>query len=549
MAHQRKPRRCLSLVEKKTVLDDLAAGKPVVDVAGKLGISKSQVDTIRKNADSLKRTISKGDIPGSSKVSTNISRYPSIDKAVFQWFRSIRAFKGSRKPLPVSRSMLKARAALEAKRLRVVNFCASDGWLFRWRWRFNVTVSARLHGEAADVDLVAAECEMHKLRTELAQYSISNIFNMDETGLFYRAIPNRSYLCEGDACQTGRGSKAIKAKERLTVILCVNATGSCKMTQVVIGSAKQPRCFKKTPSCLPYYFQPNAWNDTANYNKWWNEVFLPSIRKHTHDPVAFLIDGFSGHDKNCVDPLGQVRVFRFPPNITSVFQPLDQGIIAALKTGYKSRLLLKVVETAESYAGLQVMARQLPNGCAGLQYGSPAHVGDAVMILKEEWDSITPSTIAACWAHSRCLPLLSTSELGADAQDYTRKVELETVREMCSMLSNVSLTNPSVVDMLADVGLNVVIAAAHKVHDKASRILLEWLCLEEESMIDVEDEGEQSENSEVVEESADPVQLLSEVLPLAERLHAIGAKLNDACLMDLARQVCTRVKHVTSATQ
>ena len=272
MAHQRKPRRCLSLVEKKTVLDDLAAGKPVVDVAGKLGISKSQVYTIRKNADSLKRTISKGDIPGSSKVSTNRSRYPSIDKAVFQWFRSIRAFKGSRKPLPVSRSMLKARAALEAKRLGVVNFCASDGWFFRWRWRFNVAVSARLHGEAADVDLVAAEREMHKLRTELAQYSISNIFNMDETGLFYRAIPNRRYLCEGDARQTGRGSKAIKAKERLTVILCVNATGSCKMTPVVIGSAKQPRCFKKTPSCLPYYFQPNAWNDTANYNKWWNEV-------------------------------------------------------------------------------------------------------------------------------------------------------------------------------------------------------------------------------------------------------------------------------------
>ena len=86
MAHQRKPRRCLSLVEKKTVLDDLTAGKPVVDVAGKLGISKSQVYTIRKNADSLKRTISKGDIPGSSKVSTNRSRYPSIDKGYFSGF-------------------------------------------------------------------------------------------------------------------------------------------------------------------------------------------------------------------------------------------------------------------------------------------------------------------------------------------------------------------------------------------------------------------------------------------------------------------------------
>lgn len=78
---------------------------------------------------------------------------------------------------------------------------------------------------------------------------------MDEAGLFYRAIPNRSYLAadEGDSRQVGRGCKSMKAKEHVTIILCVNSTGSCKMTPVVIGSAKNPRCFKQNPPCLPYF--------------------------------------------------------------------------------------------------------------------------------------------------------------------------------------------------------------------------------------------------------------------------------------------------------
>ena len=108
----------------------------------------------------------------------------------------------------------------------------------------------------------------------------------------------------------------MKAKDRITVIFCTNATGSCKMTPVVIGSAKSPRCFKDTPSCLPYFNQKNAWNDTHNYTKWWNEIFLPTIRKWTSQPVALLLDGFSGHSDSCTDPQKQVTVFKFPPNVT-----------------------------------------------------------------------------------------------------------------------------------------------------------------------------------------------------------------------------------------
>ena len=214
-----------------------------------------------------------------TKVTSSRAKYPAIDRAVYEWFHSIRTFSGDRKPLPDSGAMIKAQASFEAKRQGIAEFSESDGWFYNWRWRCNVSKSTRLHGEAADVDLDAAEQEMHVLRNEFTSYPASNVFNMDEAGLFYRAIPNRSYLAadEGDSRQVGRGRKSMKAQEHVTIVLCVNAIGTCKLTPVVIGSAKNPFCFKLNPPSLPYYHQPNAWNDTVNYNKWWDEVYLPAV--------------------------------------------------------------------------------------------------------------------------------------------------------------------------------------------------------------------------------------------------------------------------------
>ena len=53
---------------------------------------------------------------------------------------------------------------------------------------------------------------------------------MDEA----KAIPQYSYLLEseGDKRQHGRGTKKTKAKDRLTVILCTNTTGTVKVSAV-----------------------------------------------------------------------------------------------------------------------------------------------------------------------------------------------------------------------------------------------------------------------------------------------------------------------------
>ena len=94
------------------------------------------------------------------------------------------------------------------------------------------------------------------------------------------------------------------------------------------------------------------------------------------------MDSCAGHDKDCHDPDEQVEVFDFPPNTTSVYQPLDQGIIGTIKTRYKSRMLAKLVDSLANYDDNQEKASRMKNGTKGLEVGYPAHVLDAAVIVK-----------------------------------------------------------------------------------------------------------------------------------------------------------------------
>ena len=60
-------------------------------------------------------------------------------------------------------------------------------------------------------------------------YAPENIFNTDETGLFFRALPTKSMVAKGDSCKGGK-----VAKERVTVLLCCSAKGE-KIQPLVIG--------------------------------------------------------------------------------------------------------------------------------------------------------------------------------------------------------------------------------------------------------------------------------------------------------------------------
>jgi len=138
------------------------------------------------------------------------------------------------------------------------------------------------------------------------------------------------------------GSKATKAKDRVTLVLACNATGSHKVPVAIIGCATVPQFFKPPrEGCpLPYFSQQSAWMDGTVYEKLFKTVFVPKVPSRTWSPVIHVVDNCGAHTKFECDG---VTIFPLPPHVTSVQQPLDAGIIAYLTRRYKRRLTLLVL--------------------------------------------------------------------------------------------------------------------------------------------------------------------------------------------------------------
>jgi hypothetical protein len=70
-------------------------------------------------------------------------------------------------------------------------------------------------------------------------YAAQDIYNQDETGQFWRQVLQRSLA-------TGKRAGREQDKQRITVSLCCNATGTDKRELFVIGKSKHPRSYPKT---------------------------------------------------------------------------------------------------------------------------------------------------------------------------------------------------------------------------------------------------------------------------------------------------------------
>lgn len=55
-----------------------------------------------------------------------------------------------------------------------------------------------LHGEAGSVDLAKVEPVIKDLRQKIATHHPSDVYNCEETGLFYKLLPNRSYVLKSE---------------------------------------------------------------------------------------------------------------------------------------------------------------------------------------------------------------------------------------------------------------------------------------------------------------------------------------------------------------
>ena len=362
-------------------------------------------------------------------------KYRAIEEKVVAFVSLLR---NRRKPMPISLSIIKVYAEQVAKSLGEHEFKASNGWWQKLLKRNSIGKSVRLHGEAGDVNPEDIKERIQEIKKMLEEYDPELIYNWDETGLYFRLIPSATYTAPNEQRRRTRGTKAQKAKDRVTLITCTNAIGTHKIPLAMIGKAAQPRCFRTSPSPLPYNSQKNAWNDHVLTKWWFHDVFLPAIRKRTSRPVILIADNFGSHDETDAalqDP--QVKWVLLPPNCTSVHQPMDQGIIAAIKRKYKSNMLHSMVKNLERYDELRTIGASITAGVGGLNHAYPPNLLDAATIAHEVWESMNQSTLLNCWLKADILPTCHVEGL----ETYRRPLSLPAVEELSSLLQHATISS------------------------------------------------------------------------------------------------------------
>lgn len=207
----------------------------------------------------------------------------------------------------------------------------SNGWLQKFKKRHNITKHT-CYGELGSVPEIAEE-EMKALRTLAGEYNQEDVYNMDETGLFWRMTPSR-----GLATQFQPGLK--KDKSRISLVLATNATGTDRLPIWIIGKNKTPRALRNisvTTMGGEWRWNKKAWMNTQVMCEWL-QAFYSHIGQRE---VLLSMDNFSAHISalELTPPPPNVRICWLPKNSTSRFQPLDQGIIQSFKSHYRRQWL------------------------------------------------------------------------------------------------------------------------------------------------------------------------------------------------------------------
>jgi len=80
----------------------------------------------------------------------------------------------------------------------------------------------RLKGETGSVDKDAIAKRMDEIRNICSDFDPDDILNCDETGMYLKELSTRTYTME----EWTSGVKAERGEARVTILFCVNATGS-----------------------------------------------------------------------------------------------------------------------------------------------------------------------------------------------------------------------------------------------------------------------------------------------------------------------------------
>lgn len=401
-----RKKRKVSVELKESVIRKHTAGLKIMEISRSLVLPESTVRNIIKSKEKIQLATTSVQQPIKKNIcySRNVV-IQTTETMMYTWIIDQRR-KGV--PLDTSTITCKARSLFDDVKSRQgadesLGHGFSAGWFARFKKRYNLR-NIRLHGEARRADNEAAS-NFKEYLMELVgdgEYSSKQIYNADESSLFWKKLPSRSFVPEEENQRTGFKMH----KDRVTLLFAGNAYGA-KLKPLLIHRSKKPRALKgSNTETLPVIWRHNkkAWMTRVEFVEWFSNYFVPFVRDYNeehnlHNKALLILDNFAGHPTNICDMYPHIRVVFLPPKTTSIMQPMDQGIIASFKAMYLRATVKHLVAHLSENLDIHSYCKEF-------------NIKNALHAIDAAWSEISSSTMQNAW--KRLLPYSVLNDNGID---------------------------------------------------------------------------------------------------------------------------------------
>ena len=327
----------------------------------------------------------------------------------------------------------------------VPQFSASTGWFYKFKTRYAFH-SVKKSGEAKSADEEAASAYPARLKEIMEEggYQPQQVFNMDETGLQWKKMPERTYIAKED--KVAPGFKAFK--DRFTLLLGANLTGDCKLKPVMVYHSENPRALKgynKKTLPVHWYYSRFAWMTASIFNDYSMGPLVAELKEYcmaNNLPfrILMVLDNAPAHPQVLQDLHNDIKFVFLPPNTTSLIQPMDQGVIQMFKAHYLKRAWRSLSSKCDmSLSDLEKAAVAPEKGLDEVrkdvvrQHWREYTIRDAIWHVRDAWAEVTANCICGAW--KKLCP-----DYAIDFQGFNLESSLSEERLRClNLVKNVGL--------------------------------------------------------------------------------------------------------------
>ncbi|XP_060845567.1 jerky protein homolog-like [Rhopalosiphum padi] len=381
----RRKHNVLNIETKIEIIEKLDKGESGSSLAQFYNVGKSTIGDIKRKKETILSYASKMDSSDGIKTRKvmKCAANVKLDEALFLWYVQNRNLGN-----PISGPILCEQALIfNSKMGSTSDFKASSGWLKNFKSRHGIK---ELNIERKMLYNSTSEEKFKELFLNVIKqegYTRNDIYNADETSINWKAFPRKSLAPRRES--SAPGYKV--GKDKITAIVCANASGDHALPLLVIGKTIKPRCFKNVPQLpVKYKAQKSARINSDLFYEWYSGEFIPRVKREREckgrkGKVLLLLDNAPSHFS--VEKLNRVNsdfnVMFFPVSTTAIIQPMDQGVIEKLKRIYRKQILRHLL-----------LADSVKNVAS---FYNNFNLKDACYMLAESWQSITTQNIKNAW--------------------------------------------------------------------------------------------------------------------------------------------------------